>query len=106
MKTLNRLLLLLLCAALLGATYAMHTGTTQLSIGHDNFYTLKWPWLSNVHQVALYALLGWCVLFVKRETALVRVGLIAVILAFIIMALPPKTGLENLQDELRSALHR
>jgi hypothetical protein len=92
MKTLNRLLLLALATALLGATYAMHTGMTHVSIGHDNYYTMKWPWLSDVHQVALYAVLGWCLLFVKSEPLLVRVGLIAVLLAFIIMALPPKAG--------------
>jgi hypothetical protein len=92
MKTLNRLLLIALSLALLGATYAMHTGMTHLSIGHDNYYTLKWPCLSEVREVAIYGLLGWCALFVKREPTLVRVGLIAVILAFVIMALPTKLG--------------
>jgi hypothetical protein len=106
MKTLNRLLLVLLAAALLGATYAMHTGMTHITIGHDNYYTMKWPWLSNVHQVALYGLLAWCLFFVKSEPLFVRIGLFAVILAFILMALPAKEGFDNLPAEIRSALHR
>ncbi len=90
MKTLNRLLLLLLALTLLVTTYAMHAGMTRASIGHEMTYTLKWPWLSEVREISLYGVLGWCVLFVRSQPAFVRIGLVTVILAFVLMALPPK----------------
>ena len=90
MKTLNRILLLLLAITLLITTYAMHAGMTRASIGHEMVYTLKWPWLSDAREISLYGVLAWCFLFVRSQPVFVRVGLAAVILAFVIMALPPK----------------
>jgi hypothetical protein len=92
MKTLNRLLLLLLAFALVLSSYAMHAGITHATIGHENTYTynLKWPWLANVREFSLYAVLVWSFLFVRSQPVFVRIGLVSVILAFVIMALPPK----------------
>jgi isoprenylcysteine carboxyl methyltransferase (ICMT) family protein YpbQ len=91
MKFLNRLLLLILSIALLSAAYATHTGMKQLSFGHETYYLQKWTWLSQVHQVALYGVLIWCLLFAKSEPTCVRIGLGAVILTLILLALPPAT---------------
>ena len=81
MKTLNRLLLLILSVALLAAVYLMHTHTTQIKIGHDSFYSIKWDWLDDVREGSLFGLLGWCLLFLRREPTFARIGLAAVIIA-------------------------
>jgi hypothetical protein len=94
MKTLNRLFLLTLSLALLGAVYAMQSGMTQVNLTHETFYAIKWPWLRDVREVSIFGVLGWCVLFVRREPVFVRIGLIAVILAFGIMNLPPRLARE------------
>jgi len=88
MKTLNRLLLLALSGALLAAVYLIHANTTQISIGHDSFYSIKWPWLHEVREGSIFGVLGWCLLFLRRDPTFARVGLAAVILAFVIMNWP------------------
>ena len=90
MKTLNRLLLLALCLTLVAAAFAIYSGTTQVTVGHDTFSYLKRPWLHELREISLFGVLIWCVLFLRREPTLARVGLIAVVLAFAVMALPPK----------------
>ncbi len=89
MKTFNRLLLVLLSVALLTATCSIYSGTTRSSFGHDTFYTFKWPWLLTMRHASLFGVLIWCVLFVKREPLFVRVGLMAVILALVIIIIVP-----------------
>jgi hypothetical protein len=89
MKTLNRLFLVVLAAALVGAVYAMHTNATQFTLGHATYFALKYPWLKEVREVTLFALLAWCLLFVKREPTFVRLGLVALIVACALMYLPP-----------------
>lgn len=88
MKTLNRLLLILLSLTLVATVYLMHSGTTQLTLGHDSFYSVKWPWLHEVREISIFAVLGWCLLFLRREPTFARIGLAAVILAFVIMNWP------------------
>jgi hypothetical protein len=88
MKTLNRLLLVLLSLALLAAVYLMRSNTTQIDIGHDSFYTIKWPWLHEVREGSIFGVLGWCLLFLRRDPTFARVGLAAVIAAFVIMNWP------------------
>jgi len=88
MKTFNRLLLVVLSLSLLAAVYAMHSGMTQVGVGHDTFSTIKWPWLHEVREVSIFGVLGWCLCFLRREPTFARVGLAAVILAFVIMNLP------------------
>ena len=91
MKTLNRLFLLGLVAALVGSAIAIYSGgTTQISLGHDTLYHLKWPWLHNVREVSFFAVLAWCLLFLRREPTAARIGLVAVLLAFALMTLPPR----------------
>lgn len=92
MKTLNRLLLVLLSLALLTAVYLMHTDTTQVTVGHDTFSSIKWPWVHEVREGAIFAVLGWCLLFLRREPTFARVGLAVIILAFVVMNLPPAHG--------------
>jgi hypothetical protein len=94
MKTLNRLLLVVLSVALLAAVWAMHSGMTQVHFTHETYYAIKWPWLRDVREVCLFCVLGWCVLFVRREPAFVRLGLVAIILAFAIMNIPPRLAKE------------
>jgi len=106
MKTLSRLVILVLSIALVAATYMAHMNMTHIAIGHDNYYTMKSPWLSDIREISLYGVLIWCILFAKSETTFVRIGLIAVVLAFILMAFPAKEGLDQLPQEIRSALHR
>lgn len=89
MKTLNRLLLLALAIALVGAAYAIYDGTTQLTLGHTTVYHTREPWLHEVREVSLFGVLIWCLLFVRSQPAFVRVGLVAVILACAIMVAPP-----------------
>jgi hypothetical protein len=89
MKTLNRFLLVALAVTLLAATYAMQTGMTQVNFGHATFYAIKWPWLHEVREICIFAVLGWCLLFTQREPVFVRIGLIALILTFVIMNLSP-----------------
>ena len=103
MRMLNRLLLVVLVIALLGAVYGMHTNTTQITLCHDNFYHIKWPWLQEVRQVSIFGVLIWCLLFVRKEPLWVRFGLVALIFAFAIMALPPKSG--NPADILQKIWH-
>jgi hypothetical protein len=88
MKTLNRLLLVLLSLALLITTYAMHTSATQITLGHDSFYSIKWPWLHEVRETCIFAVLGWCLLFLQSQPTFARIGLAAVIIAFIMMNVP------------------
>jgi hypothetical protein len=91
MRILTRLLLLALAVTLLAASYGMYSGTRSLTIGHDTFYNFKWPWLHEVRQISLFGTLIWCLLFVKRDSAWVRFGLIAVILASLLIILPPNS---------------
>jgi len=88
MKTLNRLLLVILSLALLTAVYQIHSNTTQITIGHDSFYAIKWPWLHDVREGAIFGVLGWCLLFLRRDPTFARIGLAAVIVAFVIMNWP------------------
>jgi hypothetical protein len=88
MKTLNRLLLVLLSVALLVAVYLMHSGTTQLTVGHETLSSIKWPWLHEIREATIFAVLGWCLLFLRRDPTFARIGLAAVILAFAIMNWP------------------
>ena len=91
MKTLNRIFFLGLVAALVASACALYSGgMTEISLGHDTFYHLKWPWLHNVREVSLFAVLVWCLLFLRREPTLARIGLVAVLLAFAFMTLPPR----------------
>jgi hypothetical protein len=94
MKTLNRLFLLALSLTLLASVYAMHSGMTQVNFSHETYYAIKWPWLRDVREIGIFGVLGWCVLFVRREPAFVRMGLMAVILSFGIMNLPPRLAKE------------
>ena len=88
MKTLNRILLILLSAALLVVVYLMHTNTTEIAIGHETYYKIKWPWLQEVRETCIFAVLGWCLLFLQRQPTFARIGLAAVIIAFILMNVP------------------
>ena len=88
MKTLSRILLIVLSLALLAAVCAMHAGMTQINVGHDTHYRIKWPWLHEVRETAIFGVLVWCLLFLRREPTFARIGLAAVILAFAIMNLP------------------
>jgi hypothetical protein len=92
MKTLLRLLLLVLSAALLIAVYLQHTHTTELSFRHETLYTIKWPWVTEVRKWSLFAILGWCILFAKSEPTFVRLGLVAITIAFVVMLLPFHTA--------------
>jgi hypothetical protein len=92
MKTLNRLLLLALSLALVAAVYAMQSNTTQISVGHETLYHMRWPWLHEVREVSIFAILIWSFIFVKREAAFVRIGLAALIIAFTLQNLPAKIG--------------
>ncbi len=78
MKTLNRLLLILLAAAVLGSAYGKYTGTTHVAIGHDTIYTIHYPWLQKVWEVSLLGALVWSAIFLRREPTLARIGIIAV----------------------------
>jgi len=90
MKTLNRLFLLALSLTLVCAVFAIHTGTTQVTVGHETFSHIKLPWLRELREVSLFGVLIWCVLFLRREPTLARVGLVAVIVAFAVITLPPR----------------
>jgi len=96
MKTLNRLLLLGFALTLVASAFAIYSGTTQVTIGHDTFSHIRQPWLHEVREVSLFGVLIWCLLFLRGEPALSRVGVIAVILACSAMVLPPKIFKEKI----------
>jgi hypothetical protein len=104
MRTLSRLLLLILCAALLIATWGLYTETTRGSYFHETWYTLRYPGLRDVRQWSLWGDLAWCIIFVRRDPVLVRVGLIAIALSFAIMAMPPR-ALEHVAIPRLSGVH-
>ncbi len=92
MKTLLRLLLLVLSAALLIAVYIAHTHTTEIAFRHETLYTLRSPWVTEVRKWSLFGILGWCILFAKSEPTFVRIGLVAITLAFAAALLPFHTA--------------
>ncbi len=89
MKTLNRLLLLALATALVLSALVSYSNITEIPVLHDTYYHIKYPWLLEVRHVSLFGVLVWCVLFVRSEPFFVRIGLMAVILAFTFILLPP-----------------
>jgi hypothetical protein len=78
LKTLNRLFILLLAAAVLGSAYGKYTGTTHVTIGHDNIYTIHYPWLQKVYVFSLLGSLIWSAVFLRREPNLARIAIVAV----------------------------
>lgn len=88
MKTLNRLLLIILCVALVAATYGMYLNTTQEVHNHTVRYLIKWPYLHEIRQWSLFAVLVWCLVFAKSQPTFVRLGLAAVIVTLVIMLVP------------------
>ena len=88
MKTWSRILLIVLCLALLIASSGMHFGTTLSIHGHNSRYAIKWPELLRLRQIAFFGVLAWGVIFAKRDPTFVRVGLITMILSLAITLLP------------------
>ena len=88
MRTLNRLLLLVLSVALVATVWIMHLNMTRIEIGHETFYHIRWPWLQNVRDWSLFGALAWCLIFAQSETTFVRIGLVAVIVALVVMLVP------------------
>ncbi len=60
----------------------MYSHTTEASYFHWTYYVFRWPWLLEVRQGCFYGILIWCVVFARSEINFVRLGLMAVILAF------------------------
>ncbi len=92
MKTLLRLLLLVLSAALLVAVYLQHTHTTELAFRHQTLFTIKEPLATEIRKWSLFAILGWCILFAKSEPTFVRIGLAAITISFAVALLPFHTA--------------
>jgi len=90
MNLLKRILLLLFCVALLVAVGVMYLETTRHSTNHIVTYLEKWRGLREIRQGSLYGILAWCILFARSEPTFVRIGLMTIIAAFVIMALPLK----------------
>ncbi len=90
MKTLSRLLLLGLALTLVGSVIAIHANITEVPTVRGATYAMHAPWLHNVHQIGLFGTIIWCLLFLRREPVFARIGLVALLLSFTIMALPPK----------------
>ena len=90
MKILLRLLLLILCVALLVAVGGMYLGTTRHS--HQYIVTTieKWRGLREIRLGSLFAILAWCLIFARSEPTFVRIGLIAIALSFAVVYLPLK----------------
>jgi hypothetical protein len=82
-KTLARIVLIVLGSMLLASVLAM-----QVDYGHETLYRIHYPWLREVREVSIFGVLIWCTLSVRRDPALVRLGLVALILAFAVMNLP------------------
>jgi hypothetical protein len=74
-KTLARIVLIVLGSMLLASVLAM-----QVDYGHETLYRIHYPWLREVREVSIFS--------VRRDPALVRLGLVALILAFAVMNLP------------------
>ena len=91
MRTLSRLLLLILCLGVLASAVGTWNESAPFSHGHDSWYILKYPWLRVVREWSLWGDLGWCIIFARREPALVRLGLVCALVTLIIMELPPRT---------------
>jgi len=90
MKTLSRLLLLALAVTLVGSVIAIHADITEVPTGHDTYYTMHAPWLHHAHEISLFGVIIWCLLFLRSEPVFARIGLVALLLSFTVMALPPK----------------
>jgi xanthosine utilization system XapX-like protein len=90
MKTLSRLLLAGLAVTLVVSVVAIHANLTETPAIHGATYTMRAPWLHNVHQISLFGVVIWCLLFVRSEPMFARMGLVALLLSFTVMALPPK----------------
>jgi len=90
MKTLARVLLLLLCAALLAATFCMSIKTTPNIHEHVILVIHRWSELYNVKLWSMLGILTWCVFFAKSEPLLVRFGLTVVIAAMAFTSLAVK----------------
>jgi hypothetical protein len=90
MKTLSRLLLLGLAVTLVASVVAIHANITEVPYGHDTYYTMRYPWLHNARQISLFGVIIWCLLFLRSEPVFARIGLVALLLSFTVMALPPK----------------
>ena len=90
MKTLSRLLLLALALTLVGSVVAIHADITEVSGPRGAIYTMPHPWLNHAHQISLFGVIIWCLLFLRSEPVFARIGLVALLLSFTVMALPPK----------------
>ena len=44
----------------------------------------------HAHDIGLFGTLIWCLLFLRSEPAFARIGLVALLLSFTVLALPPK----------------
>ena len=85
MKTLNRALLIILCVVLLAAVLGSNEEATRKIQDHVVSYVGQWRGLLEALEFSLFGILIWCVLFVKKEPTFVRIGLVAVMLAFIVL---------------------
>jgi hypothetical protein len=90
MKTLSRLLLAALAVTLVVSVIAIHANITETPTLHGATYTVHEPSLHHAHQISLFGVIIWCLLFVRSEPLFTRIGLVALLLSFTVMALPPK----------------
>jgi hypothetical protein len=88
-----RLLFAALCVVLVASTWAQYwSGTVTYSL-HDTFYRFH-PWLRETRLVAMFAVLGVCLLIARRDPLFTRIGVLAVAASLAIALTPPRDAHE------------
>jgi hypothetical protein len=85
-----RVLLVLLCAALVTSSWWEHMSVTASFSNHHTFYTQVHPWLRQIRLWSLFGVLGLCLLIARRDPLFTRIGLLAVMASLALMLVPPR----------------